>query len=664
MESEMKHETSGPLVALVTGLCLGLAPGCTDSGLQPLEDPQTDAVDDLLTVKGTVCTSDPTEAVFPTKIMIIVDCSGSMQFTDPSTATTTTDSSGATINAYSSCVSACTSAGVSGCSTLCSGANNPGRQGAITKLVNRFKNNPAVSFSIIRFNGRITVNGSSSSSSSSSTGSSFTNNTTTLKTAIDGLAQADITTDYQGALSTAYEELEKDMKETSPAELVRTKYIILFLSDGEPNPQCKDGCGNDSFTIEGVTIDSWCDVNRDEWCDNFGASGSTCTDMKNWYPSMDEPCKAYNTESQIVQKVYEIIDLGEQYSVAEIKFHTAFLFVPTLPAALLSLMGVSDPTVCEDLLKAMAKAGGGLFRSFASGQQIDFLSINYSTVSRPFGMTNFIVTNTNTLPAVSKIVADSDGDGIDDETEYNSGLNMKSSTKDSDGDGYGDLLEYRKQTSGFDPGDATAPVKKCSDTDDVDGDGLNGCEEKILGTDAKIVDSDRDRIPDGLEYIYGLDPMKVSDAKADPDFDGRASGEEIRIHSDPMVSDADLQGNYKYIYDVREQGERSDRKKCYDFNVRQVRLITTAKKQGIETAGYNDLMVYFGEGPSDDPTDYGEWKAACVRAQYVKPNYKNPASGSITLKDSDFMTLPKLAKAKKAALSDSTQDPCVGAPLP
>jgi uncharacterized protein YegL len=599
-------------------LTLAAVAACSDAGIQPIDDHVENVVDDLLQMSGSVCTSDPSEAVFPVKILLIVDTSGSMQFTDPSSAT-----------------------------------NNPGRQAATRKLIDRFKNNPAVSFAIVQFNGKISVNGASSSAAG------FTNNPAVLNQAIGNLAQAEITTDYVGALSAAYDLLQRDMFEASPTERVRTKYVVIFFSDGGPNPVCQEGCNNDKVDI-GVPVDSWCDIPRDKWCDNFNPKD--CKDMEKWYPAMTEPCKAYNTNEQINQKVAEIIDLGKQYSVGEIRLHTAFLYVDNLPVDVQQLMG-AEKAKAEPLLQGMAKAGNGLYRSFSSGQEIDFLSINYSTVARPFGMTFFAAMNMNSRPAVNKLLVDSDGDGIDDQTEFDAKLQMKEGLADSDGDGYNDKLEYERRNAGFDPGNPNLPVKVCLEREDLDGDGLNGCEEKILGTDPKIADTDRDRIPDGLEFLWGTNPL-VDDAKQDPDFDGKVSSDEVRSHSSPVLADGEVQASFRYIYELNEQPKRPDGRACYDFSVRRIHLVTTLERGSAGSLGFNDVLVYFGEGPADDPRDYGNYKAACVRAQYIAPNYKYPADGKAVLKESSFMSLPALIKARAAAQKDKTKDPCVGAPLP
>jgi len=144
--------------ALVLAVCL--VAGCTNAGLQPPDESENNLVDDKLAISGEVCTSVPSEQVFPVKIMFIVDTSGSMQFTDPSSHP----------DVYPECIGECEAynrgeyhldkdgfpvppAEPVDCPSLCEGADNPGRMAAVQEVIDRFKNNPAVSFSVITFNG-------------------------------------------------------------------------------------------------------------------------------------------------------------------------------------------------------------------------------------------------------------------------------------------------------------------------------------------------------------------------------------------------------------------------------------------------------------------------------------------------------------------------------
>jgi hypothetical protein len=105
-----------------------------------------------------------------------------------------------------------------------------------------------------------------------------------------------------------------------------------------------------------------------------------------------------------------------------------------------------------------------------------------------------------------------------------------------------------------------------------------------------------------------------------------------------------------------------------------VRLVTTTEKNVAGSLGYNEILLYFGQGPVDDPLDFGKFKAACVRAQYVKGSFKFPADGKVSVTAEDFMDLPELYKRRLEAEKDPTcrqsppdpacSDPCKGAALP
>ena len=86
---------------------------CSEAGIQLIDESTKKLVDDLLTIKGEVCTTSPEDVVFPVKIMLIVDGSGSMQFTDPSNNNTTTTYTGGVpsygANAKATCLSTCSS---------------------------------------------------------------------------------------------------------------------------------------------------------------------------------------------------------------------------------------------------------------------------------------------------------------------------------------------------------------------------------------------------------------------------------------------------------------------------------------------------------------------------------------------------------------------------
>jgi outer membrane protein OmpA-like peptidoglycan-associated protein len=74
---------------------------------------------------------------------------------------------------------------------------------------------------------------------------------------------------------------------------------------------------------------------------------------------------------------------------------------------------------------------------------------------------------------------------------------------------------------------------------DPDGDGLTNREEKMLGTDPQVADTDGDGLKDGEEVkTYKTDPLK-----ADTDGDGLKDGEEVNVNkTDPTKADTDGDG--------------------------------------------------------------------------------------------------------------------------
>ena len=640
------------LLAIATSICAYAA--CTNTNLQPPPGPDPGAFDNELAIEGEFCTSAPTDLVFPVHVGFIVDTSGSMQFTDPSDNTVTT------VGNPLSCQQNCINSGgtTTQCQMVCSNPTNPGRQAAVQAVINRFANNPQFFAFIEAFNGRPIFNGRHP------TEKGYTNSIAVLNQGIASLAEAEITTDYQGALAGALLTMQQQLLKMNPADIPRSKFIMIFLSDGAPNPECEAGCGNDNFDppIPGINAD-WCDVPADEWCDEFNTPpGPLCDLQMSLYPEMRAPCLAYNTDDLIIQKVLEMKKLAEDAGVSEFAFHTAFLY-RELPTALKQLLVIPDRSEAEPLLQKMAAAGGGEYRSFADGQAIDFLNINYTAVQRPLGIKSFAVSNTNALPALTTLDIDTDGDGLSDDVELDLGSDILK--LDTDGDGYNDKLEADRTQLGFDPTDPAKPARLCTgveDQNDEDGDGLRRCEEVVLGTNPRAADSDRDAIDDRLEFLFGSDPRK-NDALDDPDFDEKLVLEEILNHTDPTVKDPVMTSDFRYIYDLREKDEKPDRTFCTDFRVSRVRLVTTKLREKFGTTGYNEIELTLNEG-IDDPNSFGNQKIACVRARYVEGAFKDPADGKVSVKATDFYPLRQYRQLREAAKTDPTKDPCVGVPLP
>jgi hypothetical protein len=138
--------------------------------------------------------------------------------------------------------------------------------------------------------------------------------------------------------------------------------------------------------------------------------------------------------------------------------------------------------------------------------------------------------------------ADTDSDGMPDWWEKSHGLDPLSAADapaDPDGDGLANLQEF---LAGSDPGRRDTDRDGLADRDEVqkyhtdprevdtDGDGMSDYEECVIYHTDPLVpepDADRDRIPDGWEVYWGLNPGDPSDASADSDGDGYSNRDEF-----------------------------------------------------------------------------------------------------------------------------------------
>lgn len=528
--------------------------GCTDVDLFRAPGLGDGPVDNKLAVQSSFCTEDPNELKFPVKILFVVDTSQSMIRTDPTGQ----------------------------------------RLLAVQDVIDAFIPDPGVEFGIISFNGATAV-----LTTNAAGFDGFTRDRPELDSAIVQLGMAGSTTDYEGAVSNAFRVLADDMQNSREEDLARAKYVIIFVSDGLPNP-------------------------------------------------VDPPL---NTKTSILSLVEDITNLSRIFRPKEIAFHTALILSESsrtgfrctdveLDGGMQQCVGQPNALACaqaggctwigvqaeaETLLTEMAKEGNGTFRSFPNGEEINFLKVDFTSIRRIFSLKNLIATNTNTRPRlaffgandrIGRASPDSDGDGLDDEEETKLGTNLLS--RDTDGDGFNDFIEVRLVASGYDPLDPSdADCKLELDRLDSDGDELLDCEERFVGTSKVFVDSDADGTPDQVELRYLTNPVN-NDSKADLDFDGARNAEEIRGHSDPIVNDASDRSSIAYRYEVVQTGLTEDGRSCYDFKIENVTLAETVD------GGKNRVLIYVDQAPFDDPTDFGTFRVACVEQLYIAPDFRDP----------------------------------------
>jgi hypothetical protein len=568
--------------------------------------------DDELRLTGEVCLAPDSDATFPVKVLFMVDTSDSMSVTDRSAK----------------------------------------RADAVNNVLKRYTADPAVSFAIITFNSAIAAT------------PGFAN-----PADLSGinLSYADSLTDYQGALGKAYDMISKDILASGASDVARSKYIIIFFSDGTPDPQCSASptpCGTGQCPAHQhcratVCKDDYliCTVARKDWSTAFAPPIPATM-----YPDLGAGAD-YNQPTQILRAVDDIMGLQDFYHVGEIRLHTAFLYDPEAASDPLAVPFGLDKPGGEALMTAMAEHGLGTFTEFNTASQIDFLSINYTPFKEQNSLAGVLATNLSVIDIGNGLAADTDQDGLTDDEER-TGLTCVvtsptcSDSADSDGDGYTDLFEERNRVSGFDPLDPKKPLTPCGSRADSDGDLLRDCEEAFLGTDPKNPDTDGDHIPDGLEFRAGMNPLDASDAFGDLDSDGDRNLDEVTAHTNPNVAPPLGYTPVRYLYDVAPVTSDTDQR-CFSLDIRHIKLITAGK--GTNTApGKNRVLVYIDEAPVGRMLDPGRFRVACVDVRYVDGAFKSPADGVVALKDTDFIPTSTFGRASPQPCRDLTSSPDAG----
>ena len=118
------------------------------------------------------------------------------------------------------------------------GVTKPGRVRAINRLLEQFRNQPNVQVALVPF--ETNVKGVWPLATAGE--QHFARPNDDLTTRVNTLqAELGKGTDYQGALASAYGIVASDINATSlatPDLLPRTRYIVVFLTDGTPFPRC------------------------------------------------------------------------------------------------------------------------------------------------------------------------------------------------------------------------------------------------------------------------------------------------------------------------------------------------------------------------------------------------------------------------------------------
>jgi len=576
-------------------MCLLLSVACSDVKLEPIPETVVDR-DDKLEIKGSLCTRSPQSLQFPLRVLFIVDSSESMAVTDPPDPET----------------------------------EETGRERAVRETWEGLLAVPGadVKISIIRFSSGAKVQ------TLTEDGKAYTDDPALLGTATQALQFTDFSTNYRQALKEARETIKDEMVETELESRARSRYVVVFLSDGIP----------DSGTTDG--------------------------------------------KQDILDDIVQITELEEVFGVGSLEFHTAYVSSGFTPAA---------DAPAQKLLQEMAETGGGSYRSFPNGEEINFLFVDFSVLERVYTLKTLAAINMNAVsftpqglvdlsgtfdpaafvdqdgddkPTCGELLVDSDMDGLADLRELEAGTDPLD--RDTDHDGLSDRVEVEQgngeDDNGPDPldpsdsgcyakvaceGDACGCIDfdadgvcDCDDADadgqcdyvDGDGDQLPDCEEVYLGTSPNGADTDADGVPDLLETRFGTSASTV-DHLGDLDFDSTSNALEVFTGTDPLCPDSAFRSEVAFRYQLDSHGLSADENVCYDFRISNITLMPT-----LET-GWNRILIFAGEVAFDAPDSFADYRIACVEARYriddagrpAQVEYKEPSSGRFSLTEADFV---------------------------
>jgi len=468
-----------------------------------------------LTIRSQFLTLSPDEIIFPVKVVIAIDMSLSMG-----------DMIGDT-----------------------RAGSDPYflRMQAAQTFVDTYNTNDKVSFHIILWSNNIVdhTNG-------------FTKDANELN-AILSTTNIDTTTDYVGTVENISQVIQDDIRDTRSQDggretITRTKYIVLFLSDGIPNP-----------------------------------GGSVIQDNNDiWDP------------------IESLVGHTDDMSVGGFSFHTFLLaqgFAPTAAGQQFRQMAI-------ETMEGMSLRGNGLFRELATVNDLNFVSTVDMRLVTEYKLKSVVAYNYSVIPGIDELLNDRDTDGIPDNTE--SPVTIEFS--DYDQDGMSDFFERKMRNPDLpldaeNPNDSICGQSMSQDGIfyDIDKDGLNDCEEYILGTNRHLPDTDYDGFPDGIEFRMGTNPRDAT-INSDSDFDGVEDWREIQGHTNATANDPQIRRDFTYQVGTIDLGipdHAVSATRLYELTVSNISLkdidgFTQADGTVVRRDGDNLIRVYVSQIPIND----------------------------------------------------------------
>jgi hypothetical protein len=284
--------------------------------------------------------------------------------------------------------------------------------------------------------------------------------------------------------------------------------------------------------------------------------------------------------------------------------------------------------------QAIALGGGTAVIATDPGNMPRVLrGLNFTSLRKSLVLKRIFAFNRSVISRAGEMLVDSDGDGIPDNDEIAMGLDPRNS--DTDGDGLGDGVEVRM---GLNP-KVPNVITGCNAALDTDGDRLNDCEERVLGTEVCMGDTDGDGASDLVEFLSGTNPL-VHEQLTDSDRDGLINIDELAAHTDANSADAAYSNERGYVYSIADAPPTPDERPCYNIRVDNISLASTLSRPDPPfpdiPAGMNDLYLYLHFGLPNDTRNFGVSTLRVDQVQFIPPNKKVP-SGTIQVGPDDFV---------------------------
>ncbi|MFZ5468931.1 MAG: calcium-binding protein [Myxococcota bacterium] len=363
----------------------------------------------------------------------------------------------------------------------------------------------------------------------------------------------------------------------------------------------------------------------------FGSADTSCANPV-FNAGIDPRCNALLPDEaacsacELTQVTDQLKNLAEEHGAGEVVVYP--VYVRTTPDQTVSAMGA-----------AIARSGG---TSLIETDPLNLANtvnqqISYASLQRALRLKRLVAFNRNSISRTGQLLVDSDGDGVADEEEVALGLDP--TLPDSDTDGLMDGVELRMGLRPQ-PGNVDL-INGCNVADDTDGDRLNDCEERVLGTDACVTDSDGDALPDLVELLGGTNPLIPEDL-ADADRDGFTNIAEIERHTDPNSADIAYGNERAYGYFIDDAPPTDDGRACYDLRIYNIGLVHTMRVPNPRIPGLNvregnnDIYIYFQVGRENDPRGTGIGSLTVVPVKFIPPATRDPR-GLIRIAPEEFV---------------------------